>query len=325
MSTIIPVKPAGEQIPARDYTAELLRRAAAEETIPAARLETVRLVLFQKAAEYAAAYTQNRCSTVTKEQAESFFRSVFYQLDAALLPLHSDSAALAALRDADISVLLETGQRNIMTAYEEAKAAFRRAYSLTKPFATTFFRELLLSFEKFCTGYDARFQADAVTLNDFYPLLCRQSIPVGGVLGAHFYYTALLHEGELLAAFPRQEVSAVLRIYAKRYLTAPDMIADNLAELVLLQWSGAALCGGTALTLQLPESAADILNSRYQYSRPETVCADLRNAVSQSPLADHSGIYGYIYPLLDKLAGELHRYFSSGKAAVILPAPAGLP
>lgn len=322
MNRMMPAAPSAKPIPARDYTIGLLHRAAAEGAIPAERLEAVRLALHKAAAANAAAFTKGRSSTVTRAQAEAFYRAVFYQLDAALLPLHSDSAALRALRDADISVLLENGQQQILAAYEQAKAAFRRAYQLTQPFETLFFRGLLQPFAKFCTQYDARFQADAVTLDGEYPLLCRQPIPVGGVLGAHFYYTALLHEGELLCAFPAGEIHEMLSAYATRYLTTPDTVADNLAELVLRQWFGAALCGAETLTMYLPAGAADTLNERFRYSSAESLCAQMQELLSRSPLAQNAGIMSYLQPLLPQMAAELERFFSAGRAAVILPAAA---
>lgn len=320
MNQITPAEQSGTKRCARDYTAGLLKAAAADGSISAERLEAIRLALHRAAAERASAFTKGRCGTVTRAQAEAFYRAVFYQLDAALLSLPSDSAALSALRDADIGTLLAGGQQRILSAYEQAKAAFRRAYQLTQPFETMFFRGLLQPFAKFCTEYDARFQADTAALNEEYPLLCRQAVPAGGVLGAEFYYTALLHEGELLSQFPADEIREVLCAYAKRYLTTPDMIADNLAELTLMQWSGAALCGAEGLTLRLPEGAADTLNERYQFRSEEQLCADLQDILSRSPLAACSGVYAYVYPLLPQLAAALHRFFSAGRAAVILPA-----
>ncbi|MBQ3940050.1 MAG: hypothetical protein II723_02970 [Oscillospiraceae bacterium] len=321
MNRMIPAAPSAERLPARDYTVALLRRAAAEGCIPAERLEALRLALHKAAAANAAAYTRGRCSTVTRAQAEAFYRAVFYQLDAALLPLHSDSAALAALRDTEISRLLERGQQQILTAYAEAKEAFRRAYRLTQPFETVFFRGLLQPFAKFCTQYDARFEADAVTLDGEYPLLCRQPIPLGGVLGAHFYYTALLHEGELLSCFPAEEIHGMLTAYAARYLTTPDTIADNLAELVLRQWFGAALCGADGLTLYLPDGAADTLNDRFRYAAAESLCDGMRDCLMRSPLTEQGSVIAYVQPLLPQIAAELHRFFTAGRAAVILPAP----
>ena len=74
-----------EQLPRADYTLALLKRAAAEQTIPEERLEEIKEALHRAAGERAAAYTKGRSTTVTRKQAEAFYASVFCQLDAVLL------------------------------------------------------------------------------------------------------------------------------------------------------------------------------------------------------------------------------------------------
>ena len=320
MNQLAPVSPSGERLPARDYTAALLRRAAADGSVSAERLESVRTALHKAAAGNAAAFTKGRSSTVTRAQAEGFYRAVFYQLDAALLPMQSDAAALEALRSADIGTLLGTGQQHILAAYEQAKSAFRRAYRLTQPFETVFFRGLLDSFAAFCTQYDARFRADAVTLDEEYPLLGGRRVPLGGVLGAHFYYTALLHEGELLACFPAEEIRTMLRQYAARYRTTPDNVAENLADLVLRQWLAGALCGRTGLSMYLPEHAADILTERRQLRSADALCEEMRALLFGSPLAEPEGAAEYAAAALPQIAAGLYRHLTGGTAAAWIPA-----
>ena len=226
-------RPSAEPLPRADYTLAVLRRAAAEQTIPADRLAEIRTALHQAAADRAAAYTKGRSTTVTRKQAEAFYESVFCQLDAVLLELGSDRLAEDALRTKPLSELLDAGMLLTLQRYEEAKEHFRQAYKVSAPVQTSFFHALLKDFEAFCTRYDARFRAADTKVTFSYPLFGDTKITERGVIGVHRYYTALMYEGKLLQLFDTQEIRGLMRRYAENFRTSPDMIAENIAELVL--------------------------------------------------------------------------------------------
>lgn len=303
----VPGQPGQKPLPRREYTAALLTRCMEDKSIPQARLEEIRLALHRAVSERAEAYTKGRSMTVTRAQAEAFYVSVFYQLDAALLAMHSDDDAAEALRTAPVADLLDAGMMRILQLYEEAKEHFRRAYQLTKPFATAFFRDLLTDFSHFCTEYDARFHPDAVKIDEVYPLLGGRKIDLPGVLGVHAYYTALMYEGELLQCFPADEIPVLMRLYAKRYLTTPDMIAESIADLVLRQWICRALLGDCSAGLKLPQEADVLLTERCQHTPADVLCERMRKAVSESFLAEKPEVCAVCEAAMPTFAGTLQR------------------
>lgn len=292
-------------LPHKDYTMGLLLRAAERGSIPQPRLEEIRTALHRAAAERAAAYTNGRSTTVTRAQAEAFYASVLCQLDTVLLMMHSDAQAEQALRTAPLQTLLEQGQLMTLHLYEEAKEHFRQGYKLTKPVMTSFFAALLKDFEKFCTQYDARFRAGDTKVTFSYPLLSEKAITEGGVFGVHRYYTALLREGELLRCFDAAEVRALMARYAESYLTAPDMIAENLAELVLRHWALRALCGDGACAVTVSKAVCEAFTARYANSAAERLCEDMRNAAANSVFAENPPMLAYIEDALPELAEAL--------------------
>ena len=266
-------------LPAKDYTLALLRRAAAEQTLPAEKLAEIRDALHRAAADRAAAYTKGRSTTVTRKQAEAFYASVFCQLDAVLLPLHSDRLAEDALRTKPLAELLDAGMLLTLRLYDEAKEHFRQAYKLTAPVQTSFFHALLKDFEQFCTKYDARFRAADTKVAFTYPLLGDLRITESGVPAVHRYYTALLREGELLHLFDADAVRALMQRYADKFLTSADMIAENLAELVLRHWLICMLCGENGLPVDVTAEMIGTVQAKYaaasQEQMTDVLCAQL--------------------------------------------------
>ncbi|HAG14712.1 MAG TPA: hypothetical protein DCG49_12760 [Ruminococcus sp.] len=283
-----------EALPHRDYTLALLRHAAAAGSIPAETLEALRKGLHEAAAERAAAYTKGKSGTVTRKQAEAFYASVFCQLDVILLELHSDAAAEDALRSQPLSVLLDAGQLRSLQLYEEAKAHFRQAYLKMKPYQTTFFRGLLKDFEQFCTKYDARFRAVDTKVQFTYPLLAERPVTESGVLGVHRYYTALLREAELLEYYDKAEVQDLMQRYAQNYLTDPEMIAENIAELALRHRLTAALAGGTDAAFAVTAAETAQLEAAYENSTAAQLCADLTAVLEHEPYAENAALLDYL-------------------------------
>ena len=298
--------PAGA-LPKKGYTVALLQRCMERGVISQERQEALRLALHRAVSERAAAYTKGRMTTVTKQQAEAFYVSVLYQLDAALLAMDSDETAAEALCHADITKLLDAGMMQLLRCYEEAKDAFRHAYALTKPFATVFFRELLNDFARFTTNYDARFHADAVKVNVVYPLMGDRRIELPGLLGMHAYYTALDCEGRILSAFPRAQIIGMMKCYAKRYLTSWDMIAESIADLVMRQWLCRALLGDPSAELTLPPDAEEQLEERLALVPEERLAEQMRQVLAQSVLADDEDVLRYCMEAVPHYAESLHR------------------
>ena len=304
--------PQQEALPHKDYTMALLQRAALQETIPADTLETLRSALHKAAAERAAAYTRGKSGTVTQKQAEAFYASVFCQLDAVLLGMHSDQAAEAALRSQPLEVLLEAGQVCTMKLYEEAKDRFRQAYLLTKQYHTTLYRGLLKEFEWFCTKYDARFRAAETKVQYSYPLLSDDEITENGVIGVHRYYSALLTEAEMLKQFPQDEMQEMMCRYAEKYLTEPEMIAENIAELALRHALTAALAGEKILTVKLSEQQIRDTEACYAQSSAEMLRKELESAAKRILPAEQSACL-YIIQSLDELAKSMLRRMQEGR------------
>lgn len=292
--------PEQEPLPRRDYTMALLSRAALTGSIPAERLKELRTALQKAAAERAEAYTRGRSTTVTRAQAEAFYQSVFCQLDAVLLEMPDDAQAEAALRTQDPAALLEAGQLRTLQLYEAAKADFRAAYRLTEPFATSFFKELLTGFELFCTKYDARFRAFDTKVDRVYPLLCEQQIPETGVIGTAKYYRALRLEGVFLSGLDREQMQDLMQRYAEKFLTSPQMIAENLADLALRHIAVNALAGEKGV--RVTAENAEAVQARCSGMTPQALAEALRGALPD----DGAETADYLAAQLPAMAETLH-------------------
>ena len=299
-----------EPLSRADYTLALLKRAAAEQTIPDSRLEEIKAALHNAAGERAAAYTKGRSTTVTRKQAEAFYASVFCQLDAVLLELHDDQLAEDALRTRPLAELLDAGMLLTLQRYEEAKDRFRQAYKLTAPVQTSFFHALLRDFEKFCTQYDARFRAADTKVAFTYPLLGNMQIPERGVAGVHRYYTALLLEGRLLQMYDTQAIRQLMQDYAALFRTAPDMIAENLAELVLRHSLLRRLCGREDHGLGVTQEMTDSVQAKYA-GVPADVLAEI--LCGKLLLPEDPDTADYCRAAMPALAEMLHRRIGLGR------------
>lgn len=308
---LMPRETAQEPLPRKDYTLELLRRASLQGTIPQERLEEIRLALHRAAAERAAAYTAGKSTTVTRKQAEAFYASVLCQLDTLLLLQENDARAEELLRTMPPDELMEKGQLWTLRLYEAAKENFRTAYKLTKPVMTSFFSTLLPQFAAFCTDYDARFRAYDTKVTLSYPLLGGTKITAGGVYGVSRYYAALRREGELLALFDADEIRTLETQYAALYRTEPEMIAENIAELVLRHALICALGGSDGL---LPD-AADIaaVSEKYAALSAETLAQDAADAAKTIIGGENVPVKVYVQEALPALAAELHSRILAGR------------
>lgn len=309
----------GEVLPQDGYSAALLYRCAADGSIPAETLEAIRQTLHRAAGEHAAAYTRGRSCAVTRKQAEAFYRSVFYQLDAALLALGSDSLAADALRTQAPERLLDAGQTRIMRLYEQAKTDFRRAWKLTEPFATSFFRALLPQFSAFCTQYDVRFGHDRFGPPEDYPLLGENRTALKGVLGLSAYYHGLMCEGEMLSLLPAERIRAVMQQYAARFRTAPENIAENIAELMLKQQLASVLAGHEADSLTVTAEDAAALTAEYAV-QPESVLRSKAETAVRTLYGQHIELCSYICGALPAVVSEMHRRMKDGSLRGWIPA-----
>lgn len=280
----------------RDYAMQVIDWCVRTGRLGAEQQDLLRTVLSQEAAARAAQFTAGRSTTVSRKQAEAFYASVFCQLDAALMMLGDDEMAADALCTLPFSVLLERGAQRIIALYEEAKADFRTAYSLTAFAQTSFFHDLLRGFERFTTEYDARFHAkDAEKYVDFcYPLLSGKMPDADGIFAVHAYYHALRFESEFLQRFPAEDVKNLMQRYAARFLTTRDMIAENIAELVFRHWITGQLTG-TAEGVLLPEGAADEMIAEYSGRSEDDLRAAMERAVRTSPVTqENEGMRQYL-------------------------------
>ena len=116
-------------LPHKDYSMHLLQYAAERSLLPPDMLLALRDGLHTAAAERAAQYTAGKSTTVTRKQAEAFYASVFTQLDAVLLALQSDAAALKTAR-AKASRSTTCEQLNVNTSPPVATALMAAALSL---------------------------------------------------------------------------------------------------------------------------------------------------------------------------------------------------
>ena len=301
-------------LPRSNYTAALLGRAAAEQRISAEKLDEIRSALHQAAAARAAAYTKGKSTTVTRKQAEAFYASVFCQLDTVLLELHSDAKAEEALRSGSLPELLDAGMLMTLQRYETAKDSFRKAYKLTAPVQTSFFHALLKDFEQFCTKYDARFRAADTKVSYSYPLLSEEVITEPGVLGVYRYYTALQLEGELLQLFRKEDIRALMQRYAEKFLTTPDMIAENIAALVLRHWLVCALCGESGCELTVTQDMLQNLQAEYAALAPEQLSAAMCSVLPQLS-TDNPQLQTYLAEAVPALALTMHQRMQKDRLA----------
>ena len=310
----------GEPLPENGYTAALLYRCAADGSIPQEKLEEIRQTLLRTAGTNAAAYTKGRSCAVTRRQAEAFYRSVFYQLDAALLALHSDALAADALRTQPPERLLDAGQTRIMQLYAQAKTDFRRAWTLTEPYATMFFRALLPQFSAFCTQYDVRFGHDRFSPPEDYPLLGGRRTALAGVLGMSVYYAALCREGEMLSLLPAEEIRAVMTQYAGRFRTAPENIAENIAELIFRQQLAASLSGHPADSLTVTAEDVHALTAEYAEQSDAALCRAAEAAVKALYAQKNPAVCAYLCENLPAVTAEMHRRMTDGNLIGWIPA-----
>lgn len=283
-----------EPLPHQDYSLHLLQYAAEHSLLDMNVLTTLRDGLHQAAAERAAQYTAGRSTTVTRKQAEAFYASVLTQLDAALLSLKSDSAALMALQTQSLTDLLEQGAMTTLQAYELAKEQFRKAYQLTKPVQTSFFHALLLDFEQFCTKYDARFHAKDTKVSFSYPLLCDRQLMENGAIGVCSYYTSLYIESEFLHCFDTEEICAMMQRYADLFRTTPDMIAENIAELVLRHWAIHLLCGLSGFSVTISPEAIETVQAECHSMPAAHLAKQLRQSIAANLDAAHPAVIQYL-------------------------------
>ena len=299
-------------IPHRDYTMRLLQL----EDLSAARQSELRDAIAQEVSERAAQFTGGRSTTVSRKQAEKFYAAVFFQLDAALLSYEDDELARNALRVTPVRKLLEAGAQRILTLYGEAKADFREAYTLTAPFQTSFFHDLLSGFQRFTTEYDARFHAKEVReyVEFCYPLMSGQMPDEDGLIAVHAYYRALRLEGEFLRIFPITAVQGLMKRYAARFLTTPDMIAENIAELVFRHWITGVLTGTAGEDpLTIPQKAAEILTAQYAGRSINDLHSAMLDAADTLPgTPGNSDMQEYLHDALPFLAAELHSHIEKG-------------
>lgn len=305
---------AAAPLPKADYTLALLTRAAAEQTIPAEKLEAIKTALHQAAADRAAAYTKGKSTTVTRKQAEAFYASVFCQLDAVLLELGSDQLAEDALRTKPLAELLNAGMLLTLQRYEEAKDRFRQAYKLTAPVQTAFFHALLKDFEAFCTRYDARFRAADTKVTFSYPLLGDAAITERGVAGVYRYYTALMYEGMLLHLHDTQAIRSLMQRYAENFRTSPDMIAENIAELVLRHRLIRCLCGETGSGLTVTAEMPAQVEAEYA-AIPQEQLTELLVRFTEQICADEPEVAAYCKYAMPALAAALHHRIASNRVA----------
>lgn len=300
-------------LPRKNYTLELLRRAALTGSIPTEKLGEIRQGIHDAVAERAAAYTRGKSTTVTRAQAEAFYRSVLSQLDTALLMLPDDNEAEKILREREFSRLLTEGQSWTLNFCEKSKEMFRQAYKATKPVQTSFFHALLPDFERFCTKYDARFRADDTGVQFSYPLLGGVQITENGIIGVVRYYSALYDESRLLTLFDADDINSMMQRYADKYLTAKEQVAENIAELVLRHWLLRALCGepefAVTVTAEMPETVA----AKYAASRPEQLAADLQKIVESSKIAEDHKLLRYVKAALPYLAETVIERIAAGR------------
>lgn len=299
-----------------DYTMQLVQHEMQQGTLSEARQTELRTVLTEAAAERAAQFTGGRSTTVSRRQAEKFYAAVLFQLDAALLAYGNDDAACNALRVTPVPKLMEAGAQRILTLYEEAKADFREAYTLTSPFQTSFFHDLLSGFQRFTTKYDARFHAKEVReyVEFCYPLMCGQMPDEDGLIAVHAYYRALRLEGEFLRIFPITAVQGLMKRYAARFLTTPEMIAENIAELVFRHWITGALTGTAGEDpLAIPQEAAEILTAQYAGRSVNDLHSAMLDAAAALPgTPGDGGMQKYVHDALPFLADELHSHIEKG-------------
>lgn len=300
-------------LPHQDYALHLLQYAAEQNLLDTETLSELRDGLHRAAAERAEQYTAGRSSTVTRRQAEAFYASVFTQLDAVLLAERSDAAALDALRTRPLTELLEQGAFITLQAYETAKEQFRRAYRLTKPVQTSFFHALLIEFEQFCTKYDARFNAKDTKVAYSYPLLCGRQIAENGAIGVCSYYTSLAVEGEFLQCFDTDEIGAMMRRYAGRFRTSPDMIAENIAELVLRHWVIALLGGKTGFSAAVTPEMIETVQAEYGNVSAEILTDTLCRKITEQLGEAYPNITKYLTAALPAFTAAMQERMMQGR------------
>ena len=305
-------------IPHRDYTMALLQHAAETGCIPQETLHSLRDGLHIAASDRARSFTGGLSGTVSREQAQAFYQSLFCQLDAVLLEAGSDDTALQMLRELPLQKLLDGGQMIMFRCYEEAKDAFRRAFRMAGHYQTYFFHSLLTGFSQFAAHYDARYDAARTYVDFAYPMLSGREPEETGVLGVHRYYTGLLRESELLARFDETSLREMLRGYAAKYLTSADQIAENLAELALLHWFTAVLGGGEMrFSADVTAEQAARMQERFCYSKPEDLEQAMRKVLEKA-LPDAPEIAAYAADALPALTIRLHSRITADQLGILL-------
>ncbi len=304
---VTPQASSPQKLPEEDYTATLLQRASLDGSISNERAVEIRDDLAKAVSERAFAFTKGRSTTVTKEQAEDFWKSVFYQLDVVLLALRDDNMALDALRTRPVSELLAAGETQIIGLYEGAKEHFRAAYAGMKPYITMLFSSLVDDFAEFCKNYDARFHARDLNIAFIYPLMGGHFVENRDLRGVYRYYLSLRHESAILAQFPQSEVRTLLRRYAEKYLTKPDLLAENITEIVLLHGLCSDITGCPDHSLALKPDTPQMLEDFLDELTVAELAEKLREVMRKMALGESDEDLAYALAGADYFAERLMR------------------
>ena len=294
-----------------NYTGGLLIRASELGLIPDSKLMEIRNDLQKCALELAERFTLGRSNTISAFQAGAIYRSILLQIDAVLLMLPDDKAAIEMLSQKTVRELQTAGQQRVLTLYEQAKTDFRKAYDLMQPFMTDFYHQLLEKFALFCTKYDAQYNADKQIIDRIYPLLGEKQIPESGVIGAARYYAGLRMDAEFLHLFPQDKVLEIMKRHASRYLMTPSSIPDSVADLVFRQYLAAELAGEDGHSLRVSADAADRLTAEFA-DRSET---DIRveAELALSGFASEPALYAYLKEAVPLVIRSMLRALQNGK------------
>ena len=182
---------------------------------------------------------------------------------------------------------------------------------------TSFFQALLKDFEAFCTRYDARFRAADTKVTFSYPLFGDTKITERGVIGVHRYYTALMYEGKLLQLFDTQEIRGLMRRYAENFRTSPDMIAENIAELVLRHRLIRCLCGETGNGLTVTHEMAAQVEAKFA-AAPQEQLNEMLCRFTEQFCAAEPAVAAYCKDAMPALTAAWHQRIAAGRVAGFL-------
>ncbi|MFA5658167.1 MAG: DUF6179 domain-containing protein [Oscillospiraceae bacterium] len=293
----------------QNYTASVLLLCSANKIISDERITEIRSDLEKAFIETAEQYTKRESSTIPHKRAELLYLSVLYQCDIYLLSLRSLNKAIDELNILPIKIILDRGQKLILNLHEVNLKIFKRAYKSRLSLPCYEYKYVMeKSFDEYCKGYSARFDARNSCAFIDYPLLgCpAYNMKSQGAVFIYEYYTGIMLENEFCKYFSEEKIESLLIKYAKIYNCKYTDLLFNISEILFNNLLAGVLLGKPCFILSLCDNDIDDIIKKYALFSDKALCIEAKKAFSayQKDIANPQ-LYQYLRKYIPTFAHEL--------------------